>query len=470
MSENLDNSGGNTIPTLALSATEQTTSADTTLNVSNVTAPLTHGAGINPRPPVVYPPGMNKNEKRKYRREFHMNQNRNMSAVLSSGGSNQSTQLEHSACHMDTPIGSRSSGRASTSVQHRLDINGNGRSNKRQRSNELNSSANRSKPKPKRHDAKNTPEARPGSSFANVVVDAYLAMAIIIAPADGVMVPCTRESFAGIFSALNELIFEDMDRGVTELPVFNQTHLRRGAVRIVCANSAARTWLEMNVNRLCAKTNMFLAVGEFDKVPRPAVFLAFFAYTKESTDKILLMLKRYNPVLSDVVFIVSRRLEAPNGTHLQIRVSQAVAPIIRASGGSFRFCMGECHFREILPKTQSNIERAQIQPVEAAMEYISETDQEGDVTIVNQNGVSEGEPMADDPPAQLDSGNAMSDSQGGMDTSENRETPAQPPVNLEPSDTQGGTAVVASTPASLPGSYNDGGVNVHGQGQAIPPA
>lgn len=216
MSENLVNSGGNQVrtpPTLATAQIHSTDNATTSTNVSN--APhLNNRAGNTSQPPVSYPPGMTRNEKRKFRRENALNRNRDMGAVLSSGGSNQSPQTEISAGHSDTPVGGRPRNRPSTSVQQRLEINvqpERGHHNKRQRPNELNSSANRSKPK--RRDAKNTPEVRPGTSFSNVVVDSYLVMAIIIAPSGGVMIPCTRGSFAAIFRALNDLIFEDMERG-----------------------------------------------------------------------------------------------------------------------------------------------------------------------------------------------------------------------------------------------------------------
>lgn len=216
MSENLVNSGGNqvrTSPTLATAEIPSTDNATASTNGTNALL-LNNRAGNNSQSPVSYPPGLTRNEKRTFRQEHLMNRNRDMGAVLSSGGSNQSPQTKISAGHSDTASGGRPRDRRSTSVQHRLGINGqpnHGHPIKRQRSNEQNSPANRSKPK--RRDPKNTPEVRPGTSFSNVVVDSYLVMAIIIAPSNGVMIPCTRESFAAIFRALNELIFEDMDKG-----------------------------------------------------------------------------------------------------------------------------------------------------------------------------------------------------------------------------------------------------------------
>lgn len=382
MSESADTAGVGQAPTqresMPTTNTAQNTASGNSSNVTTDTPRVNTGAGpsLGAGPTIAYPEGASKTARRNMRRKALHNQRRNLNDVLSSGGTNQSPQNDVGTGHTNTPHEGRSNGGPPVSVQERLHINrppNDQRSSKRQRAQELNSSETRSKPK--RRDAKGTPEVRPGTSFANAVVDSFLVMAIINQPAEGLMIPCSRDDYALIFSALNELIFEDLAGGEQNLPIFNQTHLKQGAIRIVCANSDARRWLEVNIQRLRNRTKMNLAVGEFDLIPRPAVFLAFFAFTKESSDKLLFMLKRYNPAIANVIFSVARRKETPTGTHLQVRVSQADAAIIRANNGVFRFCMGESHFREFPLKSRARAGGSVVETdeVDDDMETISES-------------------------------------------------------------------------------------------------
>lgn len=186
---------------------------------------------------------------------------------------------------------------------------------------------------------------------------------------------------------------------------------------------------------------MPLAVGEFDRIPRPAISLAFIAFTNESSDKILFMLKRYNPAIANVNFDVARRGETPTGTHLELRVSQADAAIIRANNGVFRFCMGESHFREFLPKSRTRVGGNEVETdeVEDEMKTICESEVDEMLLEANLNQEPGNGPAADTQPVNLENGSAPSSALGGADA---RSIPSMPPVNLEhvttTSNTQGG--------------------------------
>lgn len=214
MSEPMELSGVGQVPiqrdSLPMSDTAQNTLSDNSTNVITDTpwSNIGTGPGREARPPIVYPEGASKTARRKLRRKLH-NQQRDLNDVLSSGGTNQSPQTVVRTGHTNTPHGGRSSGGHSRSVQDRLHVNGppdDHRSSKRPRVRDLDSSETRTGAK--RHDAKSTHEVRPGTSFAKTVVDFYLVMAVIIQPAEGLMVPCSRDNIALIFSALNELILK----------------------------------------------------------------------------------------------------------------------------------------------------------------------------------------------------------------------------------------------------------------------
>lgn len=194
---------------------------------------------------------------------------------------------------------------------------------------------------------------------------------------------------------------------------------------------------------------MPLAVGEFDRIPRPAVFLAFFAFNKESSDKLLFMLKRYNPAIANVNFSIARRQETPTGTHLEVRVSQADAAIIRANDGVFRFCMGESHFREFQPKSRARVgvTEVEIDEVDDDMVTISESELDEVLMEAHSNREPGNGPAADAQPVNLENGSALSSALGGADSQSVSSSSTMPPVNLEhvstTSNTQGGVGAQA---------------------------
>lgn len=199
----------------------------------------------------------------------------------------------------------------------------------------------------KRKDHKITPQ----QTMAQVVVNAHLTMAIVHAPEQGAFAPLTPQNFSNIFEQINLMMFENVEKNL-QLPCFDETRLTRGVVKVVCGSEYSKTWLIMNASKLSEMLKMRLEVCEFDKIPKPTLFLAFFPHFQKDDDSILRMLNACNPSLPNIVWTVSRRKVLANGTHLLIRVDEPNANIISKHEQSMRFGMGIARFRRIIPKVK----------------------------------------------------------------------------------------------------------------------
>lgn len=171
----------------------------------------------------------------------------------------------------------------------------------------------------------------------------YRCAAIIDQRQPGQMQLLDQQRFDKINALLTDHIMS-MIGSEPELPVFDDTRLHSGAMRIRCANSYTRKWLESNVPKLDAKklwNGTKLVVIDFKDIPKPHKFNVMFRGIMKSPQDIFRLLETQNKGITTKSWSVYR---IEGGTRMTIGVGQDSFQLLQQSANSLYCGMGKAQF------------------------------------------------------------------------------------------------------------------------------
>lgn len=182
-------------------------------------------------------------------------------------------------------------------------------------------------------------------TLAETVAEAALSLAIVNLDGDNI-IPISKEQHQLIFASINQMIFDSLDSDI--MPTFQQPKMTRDVVKYTCGCSRSFKWLSDNAQRLRELTNLPLTICEFAKVPWPKTYTIFFPYTKETNERILLVLNKQNRDVPDIEWTVIQRDEVDNGVYLRVKAGSAAVKVIESKKDGFHFGAGIIHVREFV--------------------------------------------------------------------------------------------------------------------------
>lgn len=161
------------------------------------------------------------------------------------------------------------------------------------------------------------------------------------------------------FDKINALLTDhimSMIGSKAELPVFDDTRLHSGAMRIRCANSYTRKWLESNVPKLDAKklwNGAKLVVIDFKDIPRPHKFNVLFRGIMKSPQDIFRLLETQNKGVTTKSWSVLHCNRIEGGTRITIGVGQDSFQLLQQSANSLYCGLGKAQFTVVKNCTQN---------------------------------------------------------------------------------------------------------------------
>lgn len=184
------------------------------------------------------------------------------------------------------------------------------------------------------------------SSYANVVKGHCLA--IIDQRKPGQMQLLTQERVNKLTSLLTDIMLTSDDTNA-ELPVFENTRLHSGAMRLQCANDYTRKWLETNVPLLNSGNNLWsgakLILMDFKDIPKPHKFNVVFRNVNKNPKDIFTLLERQNKDIITTSWTVLSNVKRGNDTHMTIGVGQDSFDILRERSNTLFCGMGKAIFK-----------------------------------------------------------------------------------------------------------------------------
>lgn len=133
----------------------------------------------------------------------------------------------------------------------------------------------------------------------------------------------------------------------TEMPVFDDYRPHGGAVRVRCANSYTRKWLESNVPLLDVKklwNGAKLVVIDFKDIPKPHKFNVFVRGVLRSAKDILSLLQSQNVGINTKSWSILHSNRAEGGTRMTIGVGQDSFEFLQKNANSLHCGMGKAQF------------------------------------------------------------------------------------------------------------------------------
>lgn len=184
-------------------------------------------------------------------------------------------------------------------------------------------------------------------SYAQVA-DSH-CMAIIDQRAPGQMQLLDQSRSDKINTLLTDTIMSMIGTEV-ELPAFDDTRLHGGAMRIRCANTYSRKWLETNVSKLDAKKlwpGAKMVVIDFKDIPKPHKFNVFFRGITKSSKDILCLLEKQNKGITTKSWSVLHCGRKDGGTYMTIGVGQDSFETLRTHANTLYCGMGKATFTAV---------------------------------------------------------------------------------------------------------------------------
>lgn len=181
-------------------------------------------------------------------------------------------------------------------------------------------------------------------SYAQVTDN--LCVAVIDQRNPGQMLLLDQKRFDKLNSLLTDTIMQMIGKN-TELPVFDDTRLHGGAMRIRCANVYTRNWLELNVPKLDAKKlwpGAKVVMLDFKDLPKPHKFNVFFRGIQKSPKDIFRLLETQNKGIITNSWSVLNCKQRDGGTSMTIGVGQESFEMLRSKANSLYCGMGKATF------------------------------------------------------------------------------------------------------------------------------
>lgn len=172
------------------------------------------------------------------------------------------------------------------------------------------------------------------------------SMAIIDQHKPGQMQLLTQERVNKINSLITDIMLSPAESD-TEMPMFEDTRLHSGAMRLRCANDHTRQWLEKIVPTLDPKklwTGAKLVVMNFKDIPKPHKFNVVFRNISKNPKDIFNLLEKQNKGISTKSWTVLSHTKRDNDTHMTIGVGQDSFDVLLARANSLFCGMGKATF------------------------------------------------------------------------------------------------------------------------------
>lgn len=232
-------------------------------------------------------------------------------------------------------------------------------------------------------------------TLAKAVSDANLVMAVVDSPAEGVIVPLTKDKYDGLKKAIDAFVFKCIDTNMgSALPSFEVNQFTRGVMKVRCATPATKTWLSNAIVFLPKIwAGMTLKTMNFDDLPEPKKVLGLFRSCDLENDKILHYLAAQNPRLNVACWSTVSSSKSGAGLHIVFSMPEDQFEALKNLNFKLFFGSGTAMFRDISKK-----QRGETEPNADAMDIEEENkDDENDVTIVPGNNITSSTASADTP-------------------------------------------------------------------------
>lgn len=181
-------------------------------------------------------------------------------------------------------------------------------------------------------------------SYAQVVDNHCVA--IIDQRQPGQMQLLDQSRFDKLSTLLTDSIISMIGTKV-ETPVFDDTRLHSGAMRIRCANAYTRKWLESLIPKLDAKKlwhGAKMVLIDFKDLPKPHKFNVVFRGTLKSPKEIFNLLEAQNEGINTKSWTVLHCGKKQDGTHMTIGVGQDSFDTLRERSNSLYCGLGKAIF------------------------------------------------------------------------------------------------------------------------------
>lgn len=240
------------------------------------------------------------------------------------------------------------------------------------------------------------------ASYAEVV--GSQSMAIIDQRKPGQMHLLTQDKVDKINSLLTDIMLSSADSDA-ELPVFEDTRLHSGAMRLRFANDQTRQWLVQNVPKLKSKklwSGANLVLIEFKDIPKPHKFNVVFRNINKNPKEIFSLLEKQNKGISTKSWTVLSNVKRENGTHMTIGVGQDSFDVLRERSNSLFCGMGKANFtvvksckenQTLLQPRAANVSNSTVTATTSQL-----TNAKGQSTSVEGNDTPISEAMTTEPP------------------------------------------------------------------------
>lgn len=192
----------------------------------------------------------------------------------------------------------------------------------------------------------------PMDSDGNTVTQSYAqvadgrCVAIIDQRKPDSMLMLDQSRFDKLNAHLTDIIVSMIGKNA-ELPVFDDTRLHMGAMRIRCANNYTRKWLELNIPKVDVKklwSGAKLVVIDFRDLPKPHKFNVFFRGILKSPKDIFKLLETQNKGIITKSWTVLSCKQKDGGTQMTIGVGQDSFDILRTQSNSLYCGMNRAQF------------------------------------------------------------------------------------------------------------------------------
>lgn len=181
-------------------------------------------------------------------------------------------------------------------------------------------------------------------SYAQVTDN--LCVAVIDQRQVGQMQLLDQKRFDKLNTQLTDIIMAMIGKN-TELPVFDDTRLHGGDMRIRCANAHTRKWLETNIPKLDAKKlwpGAKMVVMDFRDLPKPHKFNVVFCGIIKSPKVIFRLLETQNKGITTKSWSVLNCRQRDGVTYMTIGVGQDSFETLRTRSNSLYCGMGKATF------------------------------------------------------------------------------------------------------------------------------
>lgn len=173
-----------------------------------------------------------------------------------------------------------------------------------------------------------------------------LCMAIIDQRQQGQMQVLTQERVDKITTLLTNVMLGQSDSNA-DLPVFEDTRLHSGAMRVRCANDYTRLWLMEHVPKLQSKqlwSGAKLIVMDFKDIPKPHKFNVLIRNVTKAPKDIFRLLELQNKDISTKSWTVISNTRKDNNTLMTIGVGQDSFEVLHTRSNSLFCGMGKAIF------------------------------------------------------------------------------------------------------------------------------